>query len=45
MRVVELYVTGLGPTYVGIRTEGRGLDSVNNSTRTGVAQSVQQSVF
>ena len=28
MRVVELYVTGLGPAYIGIRTEGWDLDSV-----------------
>ena len=27
-RVVDLYVTGLGSTYVGIRTEGRTLESI-----------------
>ena len=33
MRAVELYVTGLGPTYIGIRTEGRSLNGVIEETR------------
>ena len=44
-RVVDLYVTGLGSTYVGIRTEGYTLESIIDEARQLVRRHIRHSTI